>query len=232
MLILLALGMLFLTIFIPVVNPTNKPIPDLIPIIIMCAAICLVSIALIVYFVIPKKMKDKTTTLNNSEKLLWEGKTSKIGGIMFSAKIFSFLVLLFEIIFVVIAVFFDIGLSDKLKTFFVLQSFLITLLVIFFVMCFQSTNFYYKITNERVYLYFSNIPTIYEIKDILTIKIKYAFYERNKQFGTIKVKVKNKRIAPMRNHLYSIPQPQEVFDILQNCINNQAKQKDYQAEVF
>jgi len=59
MLILLALGMAFLIIFITVVNPANKLIAELIPVIIICAVICMASIALAIFFVVPKKLKAK-----------------------------------------------------------------------------------------------------------------------------------------------------------------------------
>ena len=252
--------MVVFAIYIPVANPADKTIAELIPVVIMCVVIGIASLILAVYFIVPKKIKTKDTNIISSEtmtfdgkhwkgqsaddvkeflkihskneEVLWEGGTSRIGGIMYSAKICLFLFLLLEIIFVIIAVFFDIGLSNKLKTFFVLQLGLIMLAVIFLIMCFMSADFSYQITNEKVYLYYNNIPKVYDIKDIISIKIKYALYERNKQFGTIKVKVKNRRIAPMRNHLYSIPKPQEVYDILQNCINSQTEKTGYQAEVF
>ena len=85
-LILLALGMVVLIIVIPIVNPANKPISELVPAIIMCAVICLGSISLIIYFTVPKKIKTNAIPFLSSEEVsaetmscngeYWKGETN------------------------------------------------------------------------------------------------------------------------------------------------------------
>ena len=160
------------------------------------------------------------TNVFAQETILWSGQTSKLGGFMFAAKITLPLMLLFEMIFVVVAAFFDVGLSDKWKTFGVLQACLIIPALIFPIMFFQSMGFRYTITNERISFIFGMGDTnFFQYKEIVDLKIKYAFYERNKKFGTIKIKVRDRRFRPFRNHLLSIPEPEKVLKIINGFIS-------------
>ena len=169
-----------------------------------------------------KTVTQNITNVFEQETILWSGQTSKLGGFMFAAKMTLFMVLLFEIIFVITAACFDIGLADKWKTFGVLQACLILPAVIFPVIYFQFMGFRYTITNERISFIFGMSETFFfQHKEIVGLKIKYALYERNKQFGTIKIKLREKRFRPFRNHLYSIREPEKVLAIIKSFIGEQ-----------
>ena len=162
------------------------------------------------------------TNKYEKETILWSGETSKLGGIMYAIKVILFLILLFEIIFAIIAAFFDIGLDNKLKTFAVLQACLIIIAVIFPVICFQMMGVRYTITNERIsFIFGMSDGNFFQHKEIMKMEIKYALYERGKKFGTIKIKLRDKRFRPLRNHLRSIAEPEKVYAIITDCIRQQ-----------
>lgn len=154
-----------------------------------------------------------------SETVLWSGETSRLGSAMFVAKILLVIAVLFEIIFACIAAFFDIGLSDPWKTFGVLQACLVILLFLFPVLYFQMTGVRYEITNERIsFIFGMGDWNFFQFQDIVDVKIKYALYERKKTHGTIKIKVRNKRFRPLRNHLISIENPEKVCAFIRSCM--------------
>ena len=154
------------------------------------------------------------------ETILWSGGTGMLGGVMFAAKVILFIILIFEIAFTVISAFFDVGLGDKLKTFGVLQAGLIIPLIIFPVMCFQIMGVRYTITNERISFIFGMSDwNFFQYREIADIKIKYAFYERSKKLGTIKIRLYDNRFRPFRNHLRSIREPEKVYAIIKSFIN-------------
>jgi len=167
MLILLAAGMIAIIVVLLAVNPADKPIAELLPAVILCFFILAGSLVTLVFFLVPKKIKTKTASSGTlsfdgwrwngrspgdikayleqysvkTEEVSWEEKAGKAAWLKSPLKITLFLVVLFEVIFAAIAIFFDIGLSNKLKTFFVLQSGLIIPLVAFVAMCFQGKGY-------------------------------------------------------------------------------------------
>jgi len=90
------------------------------------------------------------TNVYENETILWSGQTSKLGGFALAAKTTLLMILLFEILFAIIAAVFDIGVGGKWKTFGVLQACLLIPAVIFPVIYFQAMGFRYTVTNERI----------------------------------------------------------------------------------
>jgi len=163
------------------------------------------------------------TNVFAQETILWSGETSKLGCLMFIGKITLFMILLFEVIFVIIALSTDLGLESKWHAFGALQACLIMPAMIFFVMYFQMSNFKYSVTNEKIsFIFGMGDNNFIDYREIVDIKVKYALYERKKkQFGTIKIKLRDKRFRPLRNHLYSIREPEKVYAIIKNLISTQ-----------
>ncbi len=173
-------------------------------------------------YVTQRVVNNYNTFVYEKETVLWAGETGKVGCIVYAAKFLLILVALFEIIFALIAVFFDIGLHDKWKTFGVLQACLLILAVIFPVMCFQMMGVRYSLTNERVFFYFGmGDANHFLYTEIVDIKLKYAFFERDKKRGTIWIKLRDKRPRPFRNHLRSVAEPEKVYALIKSLMGEQ-----------
>ena len=223
MLALIAIAMIVFIVIFLAINPANISLKELITAITICSVILVACIMFIIYFLKPQKTKENKLIVKiegnenvEEEKILWQGCTNKVGAILLTLKIDVVACLIAEILVMFMAVFIDVGIPNKCQAALVLQPPVLFYFCLIFFLCFiQLDRTIYTITNERIYIISGgNLIAFYSNKDIIDFKIKYAFYEQNKQHGTVKIKLLKRRFAPLKNHLYSISKPENVYDIL------------------
>ena len=163
---------------------------------------------------IQKKRREQSYT--NNENIIWTGKPSKIGAVIFPIKMCGGMFLAFTALCC-------LGFLNNWQTFLLFETIVVlTMCIVFPITCKQMReNFNYAITKDHVLIFYAGMVVRYSHKDILQMKVKHAFYERNKKYGTIKVKVRGKRLTSLNNHLYSIPEPKKVCNLIQECIEGQ-----------
>jgi len=161
----------------------------------------------------------------NDKSTLWRGAPSKIGAMMTTMEI-----VLWE--FVAFSALCSLGLLNNWKTFLVLEAAVVFLMCVLLIPILaykthktSKNEFdYYLITNRGIIIVFEAMVVRYGYDDILNMKIKYAFYERNQKHGTIKIKVRGQRLTSLNNHLRSIPEPEKVYRIIQERIDSLSEQ--------
>ena len=162
-------------------------------------------------FELRRKSHPEFYGLSHGEEVVWEGTQSKRASLLFQLKILSCVLLGWAVLWLPLLfgawkayLFFGIGIP------------LVALAIAFpFLLKQGKLSVKYTLTNHRVIIDYQGMTVRYSYNDILKTKITYALYERDKKSGTVRVKVKDKWFTALNHHLYSIDEPEKVYEIIE-----------------
>jgi len=152
-----------------------------------------------------ERLNFKRVSEISENEIIWQGESGKMGNVIPLAKACG-LFLLFATMFCCL------GFIRSWLTFVIFESVVVFSLAVSFVIFSLKNKNFYIVTDKKIFIrgWYS-----YGYEDIFKVRIKYG---RNKKRGTIKVKVRNQglmsRLMSFGNHLYSVPEPEKIYNLI------------------